>query len=725
MSAKARLPPITRSPTAGIQSGNTTSFQKYQGVAGPHYQLTLTGDPTKHCLPAPKSLKPYVDIKAGTMDTWPAYATAQATTTVNSYNQRQHGTNAVDNSDQHQSIIPKPKFLEQLESFLKKELRNLDCSQTGPSELRLQAFREVFEYLIQDFKTYRPLLSAIKNEYEMMLSHQRQQIRELQPLKSMLVTVSEQCDQKVMALRGEERQEMAELKQENRQLQDTISTMKQEHVALQEQIEKLQEEVAAEYRKYRDECDARKLLVSDINDLKYQQEDNQKNQAGAQEAVVESKEDPIKLKIALKRAREDMTAVTVQLNEMIANYGDVIPRRDFESLTKEHEVVKNELSQLQTDNKQLMTEHDTLLQVHNQVIQQRDQFYTELETLKRSATPRPDWGRCGEVISGGEEKWQELSKDKTSDERVEVLLQIISGVAAAEDFYEGWGTGDDVPKYLQHEGMVKRLKWNRSQAVAVIKELWEEKMKADGESEAETRQVMADFVTQYLTQKLNNDPTAVLEYFYNLQDACETYDDNPFDLFYGVLTGEIDEERYYQEMDLFSKLRESLQKADEEMATEGLLPRDLFEKVLKDNFPIKDDDVIQELMDTALTELNSDDPTTMKYQDLFLEDEEGKNGPFLAMLRRQEHEERTIYVEQIKKELGEKEEVPLKELRIAIAVVDAEIDKVSLLSYLSRAFNLHKDLLNDAEPQPIDVILKRLSTGAVRRIGKLNTSDMM
>jgi len=37
--------------------------------------------------------------------------------------------------------------------------------------------------LIEDFKTYKPLLSAIKHEYEMMLVHQREKIRELEPLK--------------------------------------------------------------------------------------------------------------------------------------------------------------------------------------------------------------------------------------------------------------------------------------------------------------------------------------------------------------------------------------------------------------------------------------------------------------------------------------------------------------------------------------------------------------
>ena len=46
-----------------------------------------------------------------------------------------------------------------------------------------QAHREAFEYLIDSFKTYKPLLSAIKNEYEMMLQHQKDVIRQMEPLK--------------------------------------------------------------------------------------------------------------------------------------------------------------------------------------------------------------------------------------------------------------------------------------------------------------------------------------------------------------------------------------------------------------------------------------------------------------------------------------------------------------------------------------------------------------
>ena len=54
----------------------------------------------------------------------------------------------------------------------------------------MQAFREVFEYLIEDFKMYKPLLSAIKNEYEMMLAHQRDEIQRLQPFQVLFVIIA-------------------------------------------------------------------------------------------------------------------------------------------------------------------------------------------------------------------------------------------------------------------------------------------------------------------------------------------------------------------------------------------------------------------------------------------------------------------------------------------------------------------------------------------------------
>lgn len=86
----------------------------------------------------------------------------------------------------------------------------------------LQVHQEVFQYLIEDFKTYKPLLSAIKNEYELFIAHEQQVIKQLEPLKvclrggrlmifkshgvvlfvqSQLEAVKEECERRIVALR--------------------------------------------------------------------------------------------------------------------------------------------------------------------------------------------------------------------------------------------------------------------------------------------------------------------------------------------------------------------------------------------------------------------------------------------------------------------------------------------------------------------------------------------
>ena len=83
----------------------------------------------------------------------------------------------------------------------------------------------------------------------------------------------------------------------------------------------------------------------------------------------------------------------------------------------------------------------TLLDVHKQVLQQRDDYYVESETLRRSATPRPEWEKCIDYIPGGEMRWQELSEGKTSDQLVDILLQELGGGGAADaggaEYFDG------------------------------------------------------------------------------------------------------------------------------------------------------------------------------------------------------------------------------------------------------------------------------------------------
>lgn len=88
------------------------------------------------------SLQPYIDTRAGTLDTWPAHALGPSPPDLN----------PISATKQTNEFMPKgvhkPKFLEQLEAFLQKELRSLDCAEMIPSERRLQVSMTLQEELI-------------------------------------------------------------------------------------------------------------------------------------------------------------------------------------------------------------------------------------------------------------------------------------------------------------------------------------------------------------------------------------------------------------------------------------------------------------------------------------------------------------------------------------------------------------------------------------------------
>lgn len=62
--------------------------------------------------------------------------------------------------------------------------------------------------------------------------------------------------------------------------------------------------------------------------------------------------------ISSRKAREDEFGATARLNDMIANYGDVIPRRDFENLRIDFNKLEERLNQQKADYDQLHSEHE-------------------------------------------------------------------------------------------------------------------------------------------------------------------------------------------------------------------------------------------------------------------------------------------------------------------------------------------------------------------------------
>ncbi|XP_075044911.1 translin-associated factor X-interacting protein 1 [Mixophyes fleayi] len=567
----------------------------------------------------------------GNLSTWPAYGAGQ---TMLQKRKPCAGTDkkCYRAAKGNASFVSKPRYLEQLESYLRRELQSLDLLAVNVQELRLQPYKEVFEYFIEDFNTYKPLLSSIKNEYEITLAHQREQIRSLEPLKAMLVSVSENCDKKIQQIREQDRLEVKTLNMEKLELLKVIDKMKEEKSYLQAQISNLQEELDNIFLMYRNVCDARKLLIYDINELKYQQEDFRLSQDHQ-----EQREDPVTLAIALRMAHEDLTKMQVLLNTMTADFGDVVPRRDFENQERNLAACQEKITCLQKDLSQLQAEHKSLLEINQQVLQQRDSFCMEVDELRRSNTPRPTWEKCADVIPEGLPGWSQLSLRKNSDQLVDVLLSELGTMILKEkDFFPGMGKRDNIPIHLRHEGPVKNLKLNLKDVSNLLKEIWKEKVAVDQQKGRQSS--LSEFLLNFLRKKFGD---AAIEWSYALHETCRVQLMNEqMHYFYKVLIGQVDEDLYSALLNTHTYLLKELTAADS--SNDGLLTRDQFKIQLKKVFHLKSADEMQEILDIADSQLNPEDEN-FNYKSLFTEEEDGRPSPFCWVLRNQFLSEKKHY----------------------------------------------------------------------------------
>ncbi|KAM4833389.1 translin-associated factor X-interacting protein 1 isoform 1-T1 [Thomomys bottae] len=665
-----------------------------------------------------KSL-PWQFSLSGHLSPWPTFATGQTIL----QNRKPCSTEYQKRPSWQQNPLgmAKPKYLEQLENYLRKELLLLDLGTDSTQELRLQPYREIFDFFIEDFKTYKPLLSSIKNAYELMLAYQREKIRTLEPLKAKLITMNEDCNERILAMRAEEKCEISVLKKEKMNLLKLIDKKNEEKVSLQSEVSKLRKSLAEEYLRYLSERDARKILIGDLNELRYQRED----MSLAQSPGVWG-EDPVKLTLALKMTRQDLTRTQMELNTMKANFGDVVPRRDFEMQEKTNKDLQEQLDALKADYEEVCKEHEVLLQLHMMTLKERDQFSAELQEIQRTSTPRPDWTKCEDVIAGGSERWRILAEGKNSDQLVDVLLEEIGeGLLRGKDSFRGLGYGEDVPPFLRFDGIVENKKPSKKFVVDLLQDAWKERL-------GDEKSKFQDFFFNFLERRFGtNDAMA---WAYTIFENIKLFRTNEvMSHFYAVLMGKMMESVYINHKNTVAKLLKEMTNADTQ--NEGLLTNEQFSTILKNFFPLKKEEDIQELLESGGWNANSED--VLNYRFLFIETEEGQSEPFVQKLWEQYEKEKEEYLQEIKQQLGltVNETVTLSKLRKALMTIDPSLDKHTLRAYLSQAFLIpESDLLElekekeEEEEEEVEVVeesagvvlhkvLERLRIADTKRMG--------
>ncbi|XP_028814629.1 translin-associated factor X-interacting protein 1 isoform X2 [Denticeps clupeoides] len=591
----------------------------------------------------------------------------------------------------------KPRFLLKLEDHLKKELHILDTHQPKVQEHKLQAYREVFDCFIEAFTTYKPLLTDIKKEYEATIALLKDHIRELEPLKCQLVLVSEQCERTIMSLQEEEKDEISALKQERQILKEALQSMRERQNDLEAQVHHLQKDLATQYLLYREEHDANKLLIAKISSNRFET---------VKKPEVEN-EDIFAVKLALKVCREDLSKAQVELNRLQAEYGHVVPHRDWQKVDCAYKETLLKLNALQSDFEQMKNEYDHLLHVHKQVSKRRDSLQKDLDGFREASTPRPQWELCTDAV-GGNERWSELFEGQSSQQRLEILLDDL-GVKGKTKFFTGLGTGIEVPVYLRYEGQFNNLKLQKADLVRVIKEVMKEKGVEDEQQGQQSS--LPEFLHTYLERKHGE---KAADWAYSIMEGVRQHlHDDFLCLFNDILTGKVDESVYHGQTELASHLLKVLIQSD--TAHTGTLTISEFSNALRKAFPLKQERDIEVLV--AASQADLDSGGSISYQRLYMEDSDGRHGDFLTLVKRQHISERHLYITQLRGLLEGKREVTVEELKTALKTIDPSLDSEALELKLCTAFSVPAEELQNEQPLETEAALQRLSVANAYNAG--------
>jgi len=274
----------------------------------------------------------------------------------------------------------------------------------------------------------------------------------------------------------------------------------------------------------------------------------------------------------------------MELNTMKANFGDVVPRRDFEMQEKTNKELQEQLDSLRGDYEEVCKEHEILLQLHMTTLKERDQFHSELQEIQRTSTPRPDWSKCEDVVAGGPDRWQMLAEGKNSDQLVDVLLEEIGeGLLREKDFFPGLGYGEAIPPFLRFDGLVENKKPTKKDVINLLKDAWKQRLVE------EQKEKFPDFFFSFLEHRFG--PGEAMAWAYTIFENIKLFRSNEvMSQFYAVLMGKRSESVYIKQKETVAQLLKEMTNADSQ--NEGLITMENLSTVLKSTFPFKKEETV-------------------------------------------------------------------------------------------------------------------------------------
>lgn len=629
------------------------------------------------------------------------------------------------------SKLSKPKLLLELESFVDNQLFLIQDQEptSGFSLEQFQVWRNVFEFFIDRLHTYRPLLSSIREEYELCLEDY---ITRLNGVTNMQAELD--------LLEGGAADELAELRSEH---QARLEQLEKSSVAKDQDIDRLMNEE----KKLATEIS---LAERDINLIEERrQKVHQSNVAlcGSlqfYEDWLQSFTRPENYDVMLKQSQAEFAIVADELQRLTKACVDKVEREELDSLLDEARILREKLVLRKLD-------VDSFQGIIDKTNKQCDQLQLEVDKLEAQVTgltPRPSFdlslyttatvesestgprvlalARCVKQLNNELEELRDLMPEElqSDDEEEETADDWVH-----QDEFTGKGFGDTIPKYLQWDGMIRNRNLNKRDTELLIKNFWRDKDKADAKRNGAGRRIpVNDWMHTFLVGKYFK-PEAVAEMAYNLLDAANKFKyDADCEMFLRVMTGDLDESVYWEEFEMMDGLMQLLHKldmAENSAKVTGKLPKSTLLKALRKWFPSKSDIRFNKLK-RCLSKEDAVKGNTVHYVHLFAEDKDFNQGPFAEMVRDQHSDERGEYLLDLKLSLEEQSgskrldaEVTAAQCLEALAEMDPKKPQKARESYVLRGFRLVKSAKIPMDQKiATETFISNLSRGVVKTHSK-------
>jgi len=492
-----------------------------------------------------------------------------------------------------------PTAIKDIEKFISDSTADFENA-SNYDDLKLQAYRTAFDAIMEELKTYRPILAKIKEAYDQNLANSKDTKRELEQTRQALLVINENCEARLAEHTSKEMQRLKDANNEIKILNDSIKNFKSEKEDFKAQIDKLKIDLSSTYEQYRDERDSRKILVSELRATQATASDLQAS--FAMKSSAENQMDPVKLASQLDIAQKDLARANEELSRTKADYGDVVPRREYNEQTKLLEQTTNNFEKIKSDFDKIHKEHKTLLDLHQQISKEREDFSTEAALLRREATPRPQWSNIRAVWPEGSQDWRDVTEGKTSDQHVKIIAdQFEKSVSMAT--IQILGDSSEVPIHLRWSGRnpnhpsinsVHNRNFERLEVSAWIDKIWKNKILADGRADPDVGfPKLSEIVLKSFQEEFSNCDPVVYEYTYSFNTALENLKDEPYiQVFKDILDGNLHDSCKYRFDWVIANARKAISAT---AAGTKNLNIDMIVDSLKDAFPIKEEEDFNEM----------------------------------------------------------------------------------------------------------------------------------